>query len=126
MIRKIIGLLTYQGGVGQWSYTLHRLTGIGVFIFLLAHIVDTAFIMIGQEAYNAMVNLYRHPAFRVSEVFLFGALIFHSLNGVRVAIVDLTVKGTLWHKQMFWGVVVLFILIMVPSTYIMLHPIFSK
>jgi len=105
---------------------LHRLTGVGVFIFLLAHIVDTAFIMLGPEAYNSMVNLYRHPVFRVSEVVLFGALIYHALNGVRVAIVDLTVRGTLWQRQMFWMVVVLFLAIMIPSAYLMLSPVFLK
>ena len=120
---KLGGLLTYRGGEGQWSYTLHRLTGIGVFVFLLAHIVDTAFIMIGPEAYNGMVNLYRHPFFRTGEVALFGAVLFHSLNGVRVAIVDLTVNGTLWQKKLFWGEVILFVLLMIPSVYIMMKPV---
>lgn len=118
--------LTYQGGEGMWSYVLHRVTGVGVFLFLLAHIADTAVIMVGPEAYNHVVSLFRHPVFRLGEVVLFGALVFHSLNGVRVAIVDLTVKGTVWQKQMFWAVMVLFFVIMIPSTYVMVSPIFLK
>ena len=27
--------LTYRGRAGQWSWLLHRLTGLGVFFFLL-------------------------------------------------------------------------------------------
>lgn len=123
---KFLGLVTYRGHEGQWSYTLHRLTGIGVFVFLLTHILDTAALMAGPEAYNRVMSVFRYPVFRVGEVFLFGAVLYHSLNGVRVAVVDLTVKGTLWQKKLFWGEVVLFVLLMVPTTYIMLAPVFFK
>src|SRR5579875_3770564 len=33
--------LRYGGGVGQWSWLIHRLTGLGVLLFLVIHIVDT-------------------------------------------------------------------------------------
>src|ERR1019366_5102909 len=34
--------LTYRGREGQWAWILHRVTGVGIFIYLLVHIVDTA------------------------------------------------------------------------------------
>jgi len=41
---KPLEYLTYRGGPGHWSWVLHRLTGVGVFLFLLIHIVDISII----------------------------------------------------------------------------------
>ena len=47
----------YRGGVGQWSWVLHRLTGIGVLLFLFFHILDTALILVGPELYNRIIAI---------------------------------------------------------------------
>ena len=110
----------YRGGLGQWSYILHRVTGVGVLLFLLIHIVDTSLIGWGPEIYNKVIAIYRNPFFKVAEVGLLASVLFHALNGIRVLLVDFWPKGTLYHKQMFYGVVALFFLIMIPATYVML------
>ncbi|MCL5005257.1 MAG: hypothetical protein M1404_01880, partial [Acidobacteria bacterium] len=46
---KISKYFTYRGHEGQWAWLFHRITGIGVFLFLLAHIVDTAMIGGGRR-----------------------------------------------------------------------------
>ncbi|RAE53574.1 succinate dehydrogenase, cytochrome b556 subunit, partial [Burkholderia multivorans] len=28
----------YRGGEGMWSWVAHRVTGVGIFFFLLAHV----------------------------------------------------------------------------------------
>ncbi len=73
--------LTYRGGPGQWSWILHRLTGAGVFLFLLVHIVDIALVGWGPAIFNRLLFLYRYPPFRVGEIILVGAVIYHALNG---------------------------------------------
>ena len=70
---KISKYITYRGGEGQWSWLLHRITGIGVFLFLLTHILDTAMIGWGPRAYNDVMAVFRPPLFRVGEVVLAGA-----------------------------------------------------
>jgi len=47
----------YRGGTGQWSWALHRITGVAVFLFLLAHIVDTALVGFGPDLYNRVVQV---------------------------------------------------------------------
>ena len=42
----------YQGHEGQWSWLLHRVTGVAIILFLFAHVVDTAVVGWGPEAYN--------------------------------------------------------------------------
>ncbi|HEX5411829.1 MAG TPA: succinate dehydrogenase, cytochrome b556 subunit [Terriglobia bacterium] len=117
---KITKYITYRGGEGQWSWLLHRVTGIGVFLFLLAHIIDTAMIGWGPAYYNEAMALYRHPAFRVGEVILAGAVLYHALNGVRIIIIDFWPESTVAQRKLFYAVVAAFVLIFVPTAIYML------
>src|ERR1700733_13132125 len=76
---KPLEYLTYRGGPGHWSWILHRLTGIGVFLFLLIHVVDISLIGWGPDVFNRLLFLYRNPVFRVGEVALMAGAIFHAL-----------------------------------------------
>lgn len=93
----------------------------GVFVFLLAHIVDTALIGWGPKAYNAAIALYRRPVFRVGEVVLAGAVLYHALNGVRIVIIDFWPGATIAHRKLFYGVVVIFTVIYLPTAIYMLR-----
>ncbi|HUI41646.1 MAG TPA: succinate dehydrogenase, cytochrome b556 subunit [Terriglobia bacterium] len=112
---------TYRGKGGQWSWILHRLTGLGVFTFLLVHIIDTALIGWGPDAYNSMMAVYRVPFFRVGEVLLAGAVLYHALNGVRICIIDFWPGATAVHRKLVLAVVVLFAVIYIPSAVYMLR-----
>ncbi len=115
----------YRGGEGQWAWILHRVTGVGVFIFLLAHIIDTACIGWGQSVYNKMIALYRNPYFRVGEVLLAGAVLYHALNGIRIIIIDFWPEATVIHRKLFYAVVVLFALLYIPAALYMLEWLFK-
>lgn len=115
----------YKGGVGQWSWALHRFTGVGVLLFLLFHILDTALIMLGPELYNKIIAIYRLPLFGLSEIGLFAAVLFHSLNGVRIIVIDFWPASTKYHKQMFAVVTVIFFIIFLPVAVIMLGHIWG-
>ena len=113
--------VTYRGRGGQWSWLLHRLTGLGVLLFLLFHIVDTALIGWGPDAYNAAMALFRHPLFRLGEVLLAGAVLYHALNGVRIFIIDFWPEATTIHKKLLYGVAALFAAIFIPCAIYMLR-----
>ena len=115
----------YRGGVGQWSWLLHRITGVGVLVFLCLHILDTALIILGPEHYDAIIALYRHPVFRTMEVGLFASLLFHALNGVRIILIDFWVDLTRVHRQLFYAQMTVFVLAMIPVAYLMLRPVFG-
>jgi succinate dehydrogenase / fumarate reductase cytochrome b subunit len=113
--------LTYRGKAGQWSWLLHRLTGLGVLLFLLVHIIDTALIGWGPNVYNAAMSLYRLPVFRVGEVILAGAVLYHALNGIRICIIDFWPAATVVHKKLVYGVAALFAAIYIPCAIYMLR-----
>ncbi len=112
--------LTYRGGPGHWAWILHRVTGAGVFVFLLVHIVDTAFIGWGPEFYNKVMALYRLPVFRVGEVLLAGAVLFHALNGIRIIIIDFWPEASLAQRKLFYAVAVVFAVLYIPTAIYML------
>ncbi|MBI4529907.1 MAG: succinate dehydrogenase, cytochrome b556 subunit [Candidatus Latescibacteria bacterium] len=114
----------YKGSEGMWSWIFHRITGIGVLLFLFAHIVDTALIGWGPEVYNRMVTLYSAPPVRVMEVLLVAAVLYHALNGLRVILIDFWAAGVTFQRQIFYVAAVIFVVLFVPSAYLMLEPIF--
>ena len=117
--------MRYRGGVGQWSWLLHRITGVGVLVFLCLHILDTSLVVLGPEHYNKIIKLYRLPVFRVMEVVLFASVLFHALNGVRIILIDWWVDLTRVQTLLFQIEMICFTLIMIPVTWIMLKPLMA-
>ncbi|HID34714.1 MAG TPA: succinate dehydrogenase, cytochrome b556 subunit [Anaerolineae bacterium] len=117
--------VTYKGGPGHYAFILHRLTGIGVALFLVLHILDNFVIMFGEEAFTEVLHLYSNPVMRLLEVFLIFSVIYHAFNGLRVIIVDFWAPGshvqrTLW--VLVWVVVLPLSLI---AAWFTLAPIFG-
>jgi succinate dehydrogenase / fumarate reductase cytochrome b subunit len=98
----------------MWSWVLHRITGILVFFFLFAHVIDTAMVRVSPSAYNSAVDTYKNPVVGLMEVGLVAAVVYHALNGIRVLLVDFWSRGPRLQRQMSYGVVVLWVVLMVP------------
>ena len=118
--------MLYKGGVGQWSWALHRITGVGVLVFLCLHILDTSLIILGPAHYNKIIAIYRIPVFRVMEVGLFACVLFHALNGVRIILIDFWEDLTRFQRQLFYVELTGFVLIMLPVAYVMLRPLVAR
>ena len=109
----------YRGREGQWSWIAHRVTGVGILLFLFAHIVDTAVVGWGPDAYNRVVAVYHHPVVQIMELGLVGAVIYHALNGIRIMIIDFWPRASVHHVRLFWSTIVLFVAAMGPIGWIM-------
>lgn len=110
----------YRGHDGMWSWVAHRITGVLVFFFLLVHVTDTALVRVSPDLYNETLDLYKTPLVNLMEVGLVGAVLYHALNGVRIILVDFWAKGPRYQKGMLRGIVVVWLLIMIPGAYFML------
>jgi succinate dehydrogenase / fumarate reductase, cytochrome b subunit len=115
----------YRGREGFAAWLLHRVTGVGVVLFLALHIADTALVGLGPGLYNEFVRFYASAFGRIMEVFLAAALIFHAFNGIRVMIINLVSGSTEKQGQMFWAVFGLSVVVVIPMIYIMLKPLFG-
>ncbi|MES2866818.1 MULTISPECIES: succinate dehydrogenase, cytochrome b556 subunit [Microbacterium] len=102
----------YRGREGMWSWVLHRITGVAIFFFLLVHVLDTALIRVSPEAYNAVIGTYKNPVMAIGEVVLVAAIVFHAMNGLRIILIDFWSKGARFQRQLFWGVVAVWVVLM--------------
>lgn len=105
----IPGGTLYRGREGMWSWVLHRITGVGIYFFLLVHVLDTGLIRVSPEAYNIVIGHYQTPFMGVAEIALVGAVVFHAYNGLRIILVDFWNIGTRHHKAMFYVVIGLWV-----------------
>jgi succinate dehydrogenase / fumarate reductase cytochrome b subunit len=110
----------YRGRQGMWSWVAHRVTGVLIFFFLFAHVLDTALVRVSPDSYNRVIDTYKTPLVNLMEVGLVGAVLFHALNGVRVMLIDFWEKGTRYQRQMSYAVLGIVVLVMVPASYFML------
>jgi succinate dehydrogenase / fumarate reductase cytochrome b subunit len=108
--------IRYRGREGQWSWILHRLTGLGIFFFLALHIFDIYLILIGPEPFNSLAAIYHHPVARIGHIFLFFCLLWHAFNGIRITILDFMPRLWKFQRQAVWVQVVIFLATFVPTT----------
>jgi len=83
------GLIGYRGRVGQVSFILHRLTGLGTLFFLTIHILDTSTVYFYPSLYSHAIAIYRSTPFMLLEIVLVFCVIYHGVNGARIALFDL-------------------------------------
>jgi succinate dehydrogenase / fumarate reductase cytochrome b subunit len=102
----------YRGNEGMWSWVLHRITGVAIFFFLLVHILDTALIRVSPEAYDAVIGTYKNWVMALGEVALVGAIAYHAYNGLRIILVDFWSWATRHQRQLWWGVLGLWVVTM--------------
>jgi succinate dehydrogenase / fumarate reductase cytochrome b subunit len=109
----------YRGGQGQWSWALHRITGVAVALFLFVHILDTALVAAGPKLYDRIVGTYHNPIFRLLEIGLAVAVLYHALNGLRIILIDFVPRMADHARELFRITVGLFIVLVVPALYFM-------
>jgi succinate dehydrogenase / fumarate reductase cytochrome b subunit len=132
--------LRYGGGIGQWSWLVHRVTGVGILLFLVIHIIDTFFVVAYPALYDHTVSIYGGMvtglgpgvngyywglrwAFRLGELGLIACVLFHAINGVRVILFDFWPRAVLYQKELAWAVLTIFAAIMIPVAVVVFLPL---
>ena len=110
----------YRGDLGMWSWVAHRITGVLTFFFLFVHVLDTALVRVSPNAYDTVIETYKHPVMILFELGLLAAVLFHAFNGIRGMLVDVWSQGTKYQKPMLWTVIALWLVLMVPAAISML------
>lgn len=115
----------YRGREGMISWALHRLTGLGVLLFLLIHIADIYVVGYGPAEFDALLFIYKSIPFRLMEIALVGALYYHAVNGVRIILIDFWDRAALIQRKLFYGAMAVFFLAFIPTAIMMLMPLFD-
>jgi len=104
----------YRGSEGMWSWVAHRISGVLIFLFLFAHVLDTALVRVSPEAYNSVIGTYKNPVVAIGEIGLVAAVVFHAFDGIRIMLVDFWSRGPRLQRQLFWVVIAAWAVLMVP------------
>jgi len=83
----------YRPREGMIAFLLHRISGLAVLLFLSIHIVDTSTVYFFPEFYEEFMDLYRSPFFMLAEIALVAGVVYHGLNGFRIALFDLVLPS---------------------------------
>ena len=117
-------MLSYRGREGHWAWLLHRVSGVAIILFLFLHVLDTCLVGFGPNAYETFVSIYRVPFFRVLEVALSGAVLYHGINGLRIIAIDFVETATRIQHQLWYAVWATFLVLFLPAAFFMLRPVF--
>ncbi len=116
----------YKGQSGMWSWLLHRVTGLGILLFLFVHIVDISLLGFGPVVYDDGILLFDSVVVRLLSLALIGAVLFHAFNGVRIMVIDFWRKGVKYQRGMFVAALVLAVVAFIPMAYFVIAPVFAS
>lgn len=81
----------------RWLYAMHRITGVGVGVYFVAHVWETsnaaqAFLDVQNGlqpvVWTDLMSFLTNYAFHTGLLLVAGAAVFHSLNGVRLVMAE--------------------------------------
>ncbi|MBU0516198.1 MAG: succinate dehydrogenase, cytochrome b556 subunit [Proteobacteria bacterium] len=78
----------YRWHAGFIAWLLHRITGVALALYLMIHIVIISSLARGPESFDATMKFLHGFVFRLLEVGLLAAVLFHTFNGVRIVLLD--------------------------------------
>ena len=97
LVLTLTETLRYRGAIGQWSWVLHRVSGLGVLLFLVLHVIDTSWAVFYPELYEEAIASYQSPLFTIGEFGLVACVVYHAYNGLRIVLFDF--KPMWWRHQ---------------------------
>lgn len=118
-------LFRYRGGEGMLAWAFHRISGVGIFVFVVLHVFDIWLASANPQLYDEVLVVYASPVGRVGETLLGAALLYHALNGLRIILMDFWPTLTRYHRQMWYASWVAFAVLGLPVAYIILRPIWE-
>ena len=111
--------LKYKGGGPMWAWILHRISGIGMVLFVGLHVVASFFTQqIGSDWAITINIIYESVYFQLFIVF---CVLLHGLNGIRIIVLDLWPKLIRYQKEAIWMQWLIFIPVYGLTIFIMLQ-----
>jgi succinate dehydrogenase / fumarate reductase cytochrome b subunit len=106
-------------GTGNIMWLAHRISGLGVMFFLLLHVFGMSMSFFNPQMHEAMLETYKSPVFAIGELFLAACLVFHAVNGTRIALLELRPEWWLAQKKATQASLLAAVVIGVPLILIM-------
>lgn len=111
--------LRYRGASGMFSWMLHRVTGLGILVFVGIHVLAGFFgQQFGSDLAFAVNAVYEAWPF---QIFVYFSILFHAFNGTRVALMDLFPGLLRYQREMLWLQWIVFVPFFVLPSFVMVQ-----
>ena len=99
--------LKYHGGSPMWAWMLHRVTGLAMLTFVGLHVIASFFMQQTASDLATSINtVYESWIFQILVMFV---VIFHALNGLRIAALDIWPQFQIYQREALWLQVLIFV-----------------
>lgn len=89
---------------GGRSFVLHRLTGVALILYMYVHLGVLSLLLFGESSWSDFLSVVTAKSFLVFDVVLLAAVLFHALNGIRVALVGSGI-AVRHERTLLWAVI---------------------
>ena len=89
IVNGVRGYFIYKGGSVHFAFLMHRISGLGTLAFLTMHILLESTAHYAPHLYDTLNSMLRNPVGLAMEIIMAFLVIFHSVNGYRIAYFDL-------------------------------------
>jgi succinate dehydrogenase / fumarate reductase cytochrome b subunit len=115
--------LLYKGGGSYHAFSLHRLTAMGIILFVGLHVAASFSMQQVLGTWGTTINvIYESAWFQIVVVF---CVLFHTLNGLRVATLDIWPKLIKYQREAVYLVWAVFIPIYLLTVYLIVSKAIS-
>jgi len=90
----------YRGGGSMLAWLLHRISGIGMVIFVSLHVLASYLSQQFGSNFGQELNVIYQSWFFQTLIFLF--VLFHAINGLRIIILDLWPSLIQYQREAIW------------------------
>lgn len=118
---KTIGLqgFSYKGGGPMLAWLLHRITGLGILIFVSTHVISSFTMQQFGSNIGTSINIvYEDWRF---QIFIYFCVMYHALNGLRVILLDIWPRFLKYQRETIWIQWLIFIPIYSLTIFIMIQ-----
>ncbi len=97
---------------GFISFMFRRISGVALVIYLFIHLWVIGSVNAGPDVFDDRLALVQTPFFKMMEVALLAAVVYHAFDGIRLIIVHY-LGVTSYRKSLFYAMFAAFILVTV-------------
>ena len=92
--------LKYKGGGPMLAWILHRISGLGMALFVSLHVAASFFTQQTGSDLGIAINIVYESLY--FQLFVYFCVLFHGLNGLRIIILDLWPKMIEYQREATW------------------------
>jgi succinate dehydrogenase / fumarate reductase cytochrome b subunit len=92
--------MRYRGQASMATWILHRVTGLGILLFVGTHVVAAFFMnSVGGNIPSAITSWYES---KPVQIFVYFCILYHAFNGLRVILEDFFPPLLRYRKELIW------------------------